>query len=120
MASNQTMQLMTLSAKAANLTPAEYRAHGELFRSTANSFLQLAETEKPEDAFLVRSWQYYQDALYQFSLAGQYEEQAGKDFEAYNFTAMVDSLKETARFMEEGNRNLTLMHDSIDQSGIVY
>jgi len=114
------MQLTTLSAQTANLTPTEYRANGALFQSTSGSFLRLAEEAKTDDQLLVLSWQYYQDALHQFSLAGQCEGQAGKDFEANNFTAIVDSLKETACFMEEGNRDLTMMQDSMDQSEIVY
>ncbi|MDD1675803.1 MAG: tetratricopeptide repeat protein [Methanomicrobiales archaeon] len=114
---NQTLQLSTLSLQAANLTPSDYRSHGALFQSTANTFLKEVEKSKPDDPDLIRSWEYYRDALRQFSQAGMSEEQAGKDFAANDFAAMTESLHRTVQFMEEGNANLTLSAESIDRSG---
>jgi tetratricopeptide (TPR) repeat protein len=117
MAHNQTTRLSELALQASALTPAEYQTHGALFRSTVNGFMREAAVGKPDHPALIQSWERYQDALQQFGEAAAYEEQAGKDFAANNFTAMSDSLQETIHCMEEGNANLTLMTEFIDQSG---
>ncbi|MDD1679017.1 MAG: tetratricopeptide repeat protein [Methanomicrobiales archaeon] len=117
LARNQTARLSELSLQASTLAPSEYQAHGSLFSSTTNRFSLEVERAKPDDLLLIQSWRQYQDALRRFSKAGAYEEQAGKDFAANNFTGMSTSLQDTVLCMEEGNTALTLTMELIDQSG---
>jgi tetratricopeptide (TPR) repeat protein len=115
-ARNQTEELSELASRASTLAPNEYGTHGTLFRTTADRFLQEIEKIRPDHALLIQSWNHYQNALRGFRDAGLCEEQAGKDFEANNFTAMSASLQEAAGFMGEGNAELAEMMDWIDQS----
>jgi tetratricopeptide (TPR) repeat protein len=114
---DQTAQLAELTSRAASRSPSEYRIHGAMFQATANRFLQDVKKFSPDDPVLIQSWRRYQESLRQFGEAGAREEQAGKDFEANNYTAMNDSLQETVLLMEEGNANLSLVMELIDQSG---
>jgi tetratricopeptide (TPR) repeat protein len=117
LARNQTGELSELASQASTLSPSEYRTHGALFRTTAGRFLQDMDKVRSDHTLLIQSWDRYRDALRQFREAGAYEEQAGIDFEANNFTAMGASLQEAIRFMEEGNTDLAQTMDWIEQSG---
>lgn len=118
MTRTQTAVLYNLSQETTTLAPAAYQAHGSRFRQMSLSFLNETEKNVPDDSHLHRSWELYRDALRNFARAGEYEEGAGAFFEKNDFVSMATSLQRTVEAMQEGNANLTLMQQQIDESGI--
>lgn len=119
MTASQTKILSEITSGITNLSVFQYRTYGSHFKSTVDDFLTEAKATSPDNLLLRKSWESYMDALRFYSLAGQWEEIAGKGFESGNYSAGNEAMEIVAQNIEQGNSNLTLMEKFIDDSGIL-